>query len=370
MAQLRSRLLTLWLVCLMWPLSVYAQRNTSSPNTGSATLDRLRQAKGAETIKGRFVEKLTPKTAAGKVFDARQAEFLIEKVNWGMIAVKGGPGDIGMCWVGGYVYSSKPWDSSWDDHKDLSGPTRNSAAISCDGKQMIVSGLHYFNVHDGARMNDATDWIVEHHWGEYVRDDCVENDHLRSGRVFDCLFDGCYAGISTEPSDSTDAKSADGSSNLVALDRVLLRLQPMPYPYKWKTKKGVIDGQGKPFADSGVPFGHGPFFKLTETERNPHFSIKNCTFLAAHPTTSAKLDFPPESLVDECENNTIIWLGPGDFPGLLPTKKFPNGIRVVTGEEGRELWKSLVILWHARHPDVGPNRKPTSPGSMEFPIKF
>ena len=138
-----------------------------------------------------------------------------------MITVEGSPNDTGMCWVGGYVYTNKPWDTSWDDHKDLDGSTRNSAAISSVSTNMTVTGLHYFNVHDGARTSDAFNWVVEHNWGEYVRDDCIENDHLLSGRVYDSLFDGCYTGISTRPSSSDT--SSDGSvtkrySQPVALD--------------------------------------------------------------------------------------------------------------------------------------------------------
>jgi hypothetical protein len=270
-----------------------------------------------------------------------------------------------MCWVGGYVTTDKPWDASWDAHKDLAGPTRNSSAIDNAATNMTVAGLHYFNVHDGVRTTDAFQWVVAHNWGEYVRDDCIENDHLHSGRVSDCLFDGCYTGISTKPMDSD--RLSNGAGELVELDRVLLRLQPMPYPYKWETKKGVIDAAGNPYTGSGVPYGHGSFFKLTESDRNPHFSIKNSVFLATHLTAPSKFDFPPESLIDECQNNTIIWLGPGPYPGKLPTRKFPNSFQIVTGQEGRDLWRRKVTDWHSRHPDVGANRKPKSPGSLVFP---
>jgi hypothetical protein len=162
----------------------------------------------------------------------------------------------------------------------------------------------------------------------------------------------------------------DGSGKLVELDRVLIRLQAMPYPYSWETKEGVIDADGNPYNGSGIPYGHGHFFKITDVDRNPHFSIKNSTFLAIHLTTQSHFDFPPESLIDECQNNTIIWLGPGSYPGKLPTQKFPNCFEILTGQEGRDLWGQKVIDWHARHPDVGTNREPSSPGSLVFPKTF
>ena len=64
---------------------------------------------------------------------------------------------------------------------------------------MTVTGMHFFNVHDGPRSS-ANDWTVQHVWGAYVRDDCIENDLLLTGRVYDSLFDGCFTGISTRPS--------------------------------------------------------------------------------------------------------------------------------------------------------------------------
>lgn len=341
---------------------------TGGAIAGNARHYSIKNANEIETITGHFEEKFTARTAPGKVFDARHADFLNRDVKWGMITIEGSRDDTGMCWLGGYVYSNKPWDASWSDHKDLDGSTRNSAAINCASDDVIISGLHYFNVHDGVRANDAFNWVVENNWGEYIRDDCIENDHLHSGRISDCLFDGCYTGISTRP--TKDDQNSNGIGQLVELDRVLLRLQAMPYPYKWESKKGIIDVNGKAYTGSGIPYGHGSFFKITDIQRNPHFSIKNCVFVADQFTEGSNLDFPPEDLVDVCEDNIIIWLGPGQYPGKLPTHKFPEGFNVVTGQQGRDLWQEKVTDWHNRHPEVGANRIPKDPGIIAFPKKF
>jgi hypothetical protein len=131
-----------------------------------------------------------------------------------------------MCWVGGYVTTDKPWNAFWSDHKDEAGPTRNSCALDDRARDAIVTGLHFFNVADGVRVNGGTNWVVQHNWVEYVRDDCIENDGMAGGEVFDTLFDGCSVGISV---DSTSGVS--GSGNVVSFDRVLLRIQAIPYPY-------------------------------------------------------------------------------------------------------------------------------------------
>ncbi len=331
-------------------------------------LENNPEAARTETIVGHFEDKYSPLPIPGNTFDAREAVFLNNRVKWGMINIEGSAADTGMYWLGGYVYTKKPWNASWADHKDLDGPTRNSAAISIAAPNMTVAGLYFFNVHDGVRTSNAYNWAVEHCWGEYVRDDCIENDHLHSGRIYDCLFDGCYTGISTRPSKS-DNKS-NGAGEIIEIDQVLIRLEAMPYPYKWQDKKGVINAAGEPYTGSGIPYGHGSFFKMTDPDRNPHYAIENCIFLAVHLTSPPKFNFPPEELIDRCENNTIIWLGPGRYPGKLPVQKFPDGFRIVTGQEGRDLWQAKVTDWHNRHPDVGANRKPASPGSLVFPKTF
>jgi len=330
--------------------------------------DIIEASKEVEVITGHFENKFIPKVAPRKIFDARQAEFLIYRVKWGMVEVTGNSYDTGMYWIGGFFHSNKSWDASWDDHKDFYGPTRNSAAINIKSASMTVSCLHCFNVHDAVRTNHAINWVVQHTWGEYIRDDCIENDYLHSGRVYDCLFDGCYTGISTRA--GSDNANSDGSNKVVVLDKLLIRLLPMPYPYKWGREETVIDANGDPYNGSGIPFGHSSFFKMSESERNPHYVIKNCVFMATHFTKGSNLDFPPESLINVCQNNIIIWLGPGPYPGKLPVLKFPNAFKIVRGERGRELWRLLVRDWHARHPDVGASRKPDSPGSLEFPRKF
>lgn len=146
----------------------------------------------------------------------------------------------------------------------------------------------------------------------------------------------------------------------------------MPYPYKWEEKSGVIGEDGRPYDGTGTPYGHGNVFKIenNDIQRNPHFSVTNSVFLITHYTTPGNLDFPPEVLIDACANNTIIWLGPGDYPGELPTAEFPDCFTLLTGQHGIDLWVEKVSDWHSRHPDVGSNRKPTLPGSLEFPTRF
>lgn len=307
--------------------------------------------------------KYEPDTAQGRVFDARNATFSISESPHGIIQLDGPSSHTGMFWAGGYVEGDKPWDASWDEWK-YDPETRNSNVFKFDTPAATLTGLHFFNVHDGPRIGSAgAGWTVQHVWGEYIRDDAIENDHLHSGRILDSLFDGCYSGISTRASDSDN--SSDGEGELVTLNGVLLRLEAMPYPYDYQNRSGVIDENGDVWDGSGIPYGHGNLFKddRDDVNRNPHFVIKNCVFLLPNEhARRSSISFPPDGLIDECSNVTVIWLGDGEFPGDLPTNKFPNGVTVLYGQQGLDFWRDKVIDWHQRHPDVDPTRKPVSPG--------
>lgn len=307
-------------------------------------------------------ERYEARAQESRIYDARNASFLISETSHGIIVMDGNDSQEGMCWAGGYVWGNKPGSASWDDWKH-DPVVRNSAVINLNAASATVTGMHFVNVHDGPRITDAPDWTVQHVWGESVRDDCIENDHLHSGTVFDSLFDGCYTGISTRP---PRGRSADGRGKVITLDRVLVRMRAFPYPYEYQSKPGIITKDGEPWDGTGVPYGHGSLFKYDQNnlEQNVHFIIKNCVFFFPYEHVSNdKLSLPPSDLIDELSNVTIVWLGANEFPGELPLRKFPNGIRILTGRTGWEFWREKVFDWHRRHPDVDPTRKPVRRGT-------
>ncbi len=83
---------------------------------------------------------------------------------------------------------------------------------------------------------------------------------------------------------------------------------------------------------------------------------------------SQKTLFPPADKVTTCNNNTIIWFGE---PAAAPTyllDEFPGCFTLITDEaEGKAFWQEKVADWHARHPDVGFDRKPENPGEYSWP---
>ncbi|MGB5212404.1 MAG: hypothetical protein WBN88_02000, partial [Anderseniella sp.] len=321
-----------------------------------------------EVTSGFYDAKFKPVVTPGKRFDARGANFeLPGTLSHALVALRGSGDNNSMCWAGGYFTTSLIWhglDVSWDQSKHGTdgdgGVMNNTTSVTSFEDRMTWTGLHVFNMHDGIRTsNSESNWTIQHSWLDYIRDDCVENDHIYSGKIYDSLFDGCYTGISVRPSSSGHG---DSQGKTITMDRVLLRMEPMPYPYKWDTKNDpllYVEGYGD------VPFGYGKVFKL-DKGNVPDFRITNSVFLLEYD--AGKTIFPPKARVSVCNNNTVIWLGePGDAPNYL-LDDFPGCFTVITDrDQGKSLWKRSVADWHAKHPGVGANRKPALPGDYSWP---
>jgi hypothetical protein len=318
-------------------------------------------------------EKFKPPVEPDKKFDARTATFEFpETFSHAIVSLgKGAADSPNMCWAGGFFTAALSWhdlDISWqtskqgyddvDYGKNKRGEMNNTTSATSYHDNMTWTGLHVYNMHDGIRTNNTySNWTVQHVWFDYIRDDCIENDHIYSGTVYDSLFDGCYSGISVRPS-----STGTGLGQTITLDKVLMRMEPMPYPHKWDTDDDpvvFVDGYGD------VPFGHGNVFKLYEGNE-PEFRVTNSVFL--HEYDAQKVIFPPTDNVTACNNNTIIWLGdPATAPTFL-LDDFPGCFTLIIDEVvGKGFWEDKVADWHASHPAVGANRKPAVPGGYSWP---
>jgi hypothetical protein len=251
--------------------------------------------------------------------DARLATFLASPANRYPINLGGGDG---MCLAGGAVLGQYDRALGWEAMHDM-----NNAGVAAANRLQTVDGVRVDNVTDGIRPQ-AGPFTIREAWLTYVRDDCVENDHLRGGLIEDSLFDGCYVGVSARPSDEILASRDHGRGELLTVRRSLIRLEPMP---------GPRDG-------SPTELGHGRFFKWDRLA-GP-LALHANVFMAEQagqggPDTLGV----PEHLVS-CANNVMVWLGAGMFPTSLPAC-----FTVVTD---RAVWDDAVARWKARHPHVGP----------------
>lgn len=190
------------------------------------------------------------------------------------------------------------------------------SALRVYGSDYLVDGLRAENVEDGFDPRGGERFELRNAWMRYIRDDCIENDELREGRVVDSLFDGCYTFFSEQ-----ETGSAEGES--LIFENVLVRLQAQPGP------RGTEDP---------TVLGHGSLFKKFKYGGRHEPVIKDSIFWLEEDCNGGCEEWPAGT---QATNVTLLWTGQGTFPmKVLP------GMTLTTD---RSVWESAVARWKARH---------------------
>lgn len=271
-----------------------------------------------------------------RVYDARKATWKFE--NYPRPMKQGYPIRIGLLesgtWCGGSVLGTMDTTVGWK-RMYFEGGNGNSAAFAFgkpSAPNFTIDGLRAHNVWDGIRAcNETQNFRIQNCWLSYVRDDAVENDYRYSGTIDDCLFDGVFVGISARP--GSGSSPPDRSNEVITMTNSLMRLEILPGPpgkNYWKPHDG-----------------HMGFTKWS-AEGAPKLSLMNNIFMLEQLPWNgvSALQFPqgdPGKLADS-ENNIIVWLGEGKYPGEVQP-----GFKVVTD---RSVWDNAKAKWIADHPRV------------------
>jgi myo-inositol-hexaphosphate 3-phosphohydrolase len=266
---------------------------------------------------------LKPRT----IVDAGRATFLASPSNRYPLSLGGGE-DV--CITGGSVLGQYDRTWSWDRMHDM-----NNAGLAFENPGAIIDGIRIENVTDGIRPRPGGGFTIRNAWLSYIRDDCIENDHLQGGVVDHSLLDGCYVAFSARPSSAKIKNGVDGSGDVWTIQKSLVRLQAMPGP-----RGGSPDG-----------LGHGSFFKWHSRDNparslSPKLALYDNIFMAesAGQSSADRLSPPPGKLVD-CANNVMVWIGPGEFPATLPS--------CFTVTKDRSVWDRAVAAWVEWYRDNG-----------------
>lgn len=225
--------------------------------------------------------------------------------------------DTRVCIAGGTVVGQQSRSLTWQQVKhQFDGDGLRVAGSGW----YIVDGLRVDNVEDG--LSPFGDGLVGRNLHfSYIRDDCIENDGVAGGYVSDSLFDGCNTGLSERPSKGF-SPSPPPANETFTMDGVLMRLQPMPRD------------------DSPDRLGNGQLFKWSEWANR--LVLRNCVFLVERVSMNgrAAMRFPASTVAD---NVTLVWTGPGEYPGPLP-----RGVKLT---RDRAVWDAARSAWLARHGD-------------------
>jgi hypothetical protein len=261
------------------------------------------------------------RVAGGKTYDLRGVTIAGYPTvhHYPLLLGKGSPGRA-TCVIGGTVVGQQSRSLTWQVMKrKLDGDGLNFKSYGG-----IVDGIRIDNVEDGIATvgADPGGIAIRNAYMTYIRDDCIENDGVVGLVVQDSLLDGCYMGLSERPSGQPKPSPADERT---LLSRVLMRIQPMPYD-KTEATCGR-DGMG-----------NGGFFKWSKWANR--LVVRNTILLAER--VAARCRTPMHFPEGTYENVTLVWLGPGDYPGRLPD----SGVTVT---RDRSVWAEARADWLSRH---------------------
>jgi hypothetical protein len=226
-----------------------------------------------------------------------------------------------ICWHGGQVLGTgNPSSTSWSTYHD-------TYAFSLNGPGFIIENVYAENVGDGVKWFEIADnWTVRRVHLKDMHDDCVETDWMKGGRIQDVLFEGCYVFLATRPRSSA---SGSGASNIVTVDGAVVWMKPT---------QTVYDGPAP--STGGV-------LKVdnASNSRSPRMVLKNIVLRVDVKPGVGNACLNPYNLVKQSVNNTVVWLGSGNYP-CLP---LPAGW-TLTRDKG--VYDRAVAAWKARNPGL------------------
>ena len=231
--------------------------------------------------------------------------------------------------IGGMVVGEVP------QHSERRPTYCNSAAVTVQkSTNTSIQNIRIDGVWDAVRFErDASNFSLESSWISNVRDDCVENDQVKSGKIIDVLFDGCFVGISVAPGNIEKYTNLDVPA-VVELDKVLMRMKA--YPHRKSQDHLLEETHGYPFKGSKL---------------NPSFIINNSVFALEVDSFEGLGRWT--SVIDntiECNNNIILWMSNVKLPEYL--NSFPSCYKVIIGERAISIWKQLKSNWINCHSDI------------------
>jgi hypothetical protein len=295
-----------------------------APTLASCLANKVTKLSGTYTSQYR-----SKKPVAGTTFDARGATFLAYPfASTYPFSVGKDTAPRRLCVLGGVVVGRQSRGLTWDQMK----ASYHGAGLRIGGNNWYaVDGLRVDNVEDGISPRGTEDrypkdgdgFVLRNIYMTYIRDDCVENDDIAGGLITDSLFDGCYTGISERPSSGNPQEQFKApAGEQLRVERVLMRMQAQPGPYKTNNPK--LLGHGKPFKWSPVA---------------NQLIIKDSIILVEKVPNGGSWEvFPPGT---RAERVTIVWRGGGAFKW-----KVPAGVKVTTD---KGVWDRARARWLVRH---------------------
>ena len=196
------------------------------------------------------------------------------------------------------------------------------------GSWAVWDGVRVRNTHDGIGIygdfaTGTGTCHIRNCWLRDVHDDAIENDDFHELHVLDTLVEGTYTFLSCQNHGLDGARQ----DNVITVENSVIRLRPFPGGYKTRSTDSV----------------HGQIYKAQDNA--PGLFLRDVV-IASERFRDPSGDGPrlPErrgQIVDRYENVTLVWLGPGRYPGNVP-----DGCRLT---QDPSVYEDAVADWKARH---------------------
>lgn len=245
------------------------------------------------------------------------------------------------CIIGGTVRGNLPLDESRDGGMYHAENENGGALYRYGGLTLttwaedewsVIDGLSVDNFMDGIKLRGRpyAFTVVRNVMLTNIRDDCIEMDNRpKSLLIQDSLME-CFVGLSERAGSDNPDIPTDVTT---VFDDVLLHMSPM-------ARRGET-GNAFKWSNSASDALH---------IKDSIIRYDGLGFAGVHT-----LGFPVGTTA---ENSTLVWLGRGDFP-----LEVPDGMTVVTGGEGEQLWNAAKADWLERHGYDGMPPAPPQPPS-------
>ena len=246
----------------------------------------------------------------------------------------------------------------------LGGPGNGACLITKNSERMTVEHLRCDWTWDGFRPegDGNEDWLLRLAWISNNRDDAIENDRCHSGRMEHSLLEDTFVGYSSRP----------GQESVPCEHRLEMVGMLISLGRHYDDREKAI----RPWSniENGRVMQSGALFKVRDRGAGTEVLLKDTIIKLDHtPGVSTKeLPIVPEGweLLPGSGNNTLVWLGENDLPGLtyeeidgckVPAEfKVPQDFfRVVCGTEGKEIWNAAKVALLAKiDPPAPPPSEP------------
>ena len=241
-----------------------------------------------------------------------------------------------MCLTGATAIGTQPRSATWLEVKRQYDHGGIQYGNMLSGADAVIQGVRIENVEDGLMMprdpshnGKNITWRLEDAWLEYIRDDGVENDSCLNGTIRNTLMDNIHMGLAARPSKGNDV--------------------PTLVDAKWDIDGLLLHLGCKPDTRGSGEIYRGPGSCPAGTSVAQVFKTSGCIGSITMKNSVIRLDAVGNGGPDQMrwlpgtyENVTLVWRGPGAYPGPA----LPRGVTLTTDINA---WNNARAAWLARN---------------------